>query len=786
MGVRRRPQHPWRARARRRVGLLAVTTAVVAFAAATAVLVLVIGPAAARDRSAAITDPATARAAVGVAVALDGLAVAVLGVLALVALVVVATRLDLVRSAEDALLTARGATRGQLARWGAAEGIVTAAVGSAVGTAVAVAVSLPTGPSTGSISSVVTATVCAAVLVGTIVPAAVVGRRRRSTTGIVGQVVAAGVLVAAAVFATWRLFTAGVPIDVVRRTVTVDVVAAAAPVVWIVAGASVVVLLGSVAARVVARSATGWRGLLPALTARRTARTWASSAPGVLVVSIVAATGVFVAGFAATVAEVDDDTARAVVGPDVRVRLDGDAVVGERSPLQRIRLHRPASGSITPVWTDTVGVGSVDVPIVATSAARAAALLPGTGADRLGPAHRSGVPLVPGRRSVSIDVRTTVATFDDVQRPDAVGSVRFAAWVVDDDGVPALVTLTSSADGTGAVAVGGAARLTGTLPSSGSGWRLLAVEPTLTFASRPADTDSTFTSSRLRVAVGATVDGAAGPVSGETTAVDLAPPARIVLGRSPGNGRLPVVLTSTLADRLGVRIGSHLDVTPASTGSPVASTVRAIVASVPGTGSRSAVVTDLSTLVATTIDGGAAPAGSAVPRVGERWITTSDPTSVVESLRTGLSRGSTVTSGAAVRSGPVVATAVAGLATTAALGALLVLLVLAIVGAEPDPARRVLRALGVPARRSAAARGLGSSLPAVLGVLGGTAAGILAVGTTVAPFAVAAVPAARGLVDAAPVAVTPAAFVAPVVLLVVTAVVATVVVVRGRRTEGDS
>ncbi|WP_144760011.1 hypothetical protein [Curtobacterium sp. 9128] len=798
MGDDHRTRHPWGARARRRTGALTLAGGVVAVTGAAVVLLLVLGPAAAVDRSGAVTDRTTARAAVAVAGALDGVAVAVLGVLTLVTLAVLAARLHRLRSDEDALFTARGATRWQLLRWDAVEGALVAGGGAALGVGVVwLVLAAATRTSAHGLATVAVAVLVAAVVSGAVVSA--VGssasgpRTAGSASGVtVGPVVAPAVLVAAAAFSTWRLFTAGVPVRADRTSATVDVVAAAAPVVWVLAGSAVVVLLGGVAARVVARRAERWAGLLPAVTARRTARRWASAAPTVLVVGVVVALGVFVAGFAATVGRVDDRTAEAVVGTDVRVRFDGDPAVGVGTGLPRVRVESPGAGRSAAVWTDTAGIGAVQAPVIGVDGRDAPAVFPGAAGNALratAGATRAGVPLRASDRRVTVDVRAATATVDEVPRPDASGTVRFAAWVVAADGVPALLPLTASGDPTATtrgsgVPTGGSARLAADLPTTDSGWRLLAVEPTLSFSSRPEDVDTAGTGPPLRVGVTVTVHGADGAVTGHADAVDLAPPPRVVLGHTPGSGRLPVVLTRTLADRLDVDTGAHLDLTPASTSTPVAAVVSAVVPEVPGSASRSAVATDLTALVATTIDGGTAGAGSAVPRVDERWITTTEPSAVADALRTGLPAGTTVTTGADVRSAPVIATAVSGLAVVAALGALFVTLVLAAAGAGADSARRVLRAAGVPARASAAARGAGLALPVVAGVVGGAVTGLFATATTVAPFAVAAVPAARGLVDATPVLTSGWAALAPVVVLACTAGVVGSVVARGRRPEG--
>lgn len=783
MGARAAAPHPWWARTRRRAGLLALAAAVVAVPSGAALLLVTVGPVAARAASGGLEGAPTV---VAVAVSLDGLAVALLAVLTGVTLVVIARRTAVLRAAEDALLVSRGATRWQLGRWGAAEGSIAGAVGVLVGTAVARTATTVTGTGAGPLGdALVPAGLIAVVgVLGSAAASALAVRRAPGDPGASGRVATAAVLVAAAAFSTWRLSSGPLPIGADGTRVRVDVVAAAAPVLWVVAGAAVVVLCGGLAARLAARAARTSRGFLPAYTVRRTARSWATTAPTVLTAAVVVATGVFVAGFAATVSAVDDGTARAVVGTDVRVRLDGDRQVDARSALPDLGLDDRRGVTETPVWTDTADLGTVEAQLVGVPGTRAAEVLPGAAGAavaRTRATGRAGVAVDPRASTISVLARTGPAELDGTARTDAVGSVGFAAWVVDRRGVPALVPL-SSGTGDGSVPVGATARLEGSLPAVGSGWRLLAVEPSLSFSSRPPETDQVGADA-LTVPVRVTVDGPDGVVSGTATAVDLAAPVRVVLGQRAGDDPVPVVLSRALADRLDVRTGSALDLTPSATSTPLRVTVAAVVPSVPGAAARSAVAVDLDRVVAASVDGGAAPDGSPVPRVDERWIVTPTPGTVAERLRERLGDTATVTTADTVRAGPVVGTAVAGLTATAALGVLLTALVVATGAAGADGSRRSLRAAGVPARASAVARGTALAAVTVLGVLGGTVVGLVAVAVTVAPLALSAVPTAGGLVEAVPVLTSSGTWVAPGALVLVAAVVSGAVVLRDRRRE---
>ncbi|MBF4582545.1 hypothetical protein ITJ54_07680 [Curtobacterium sp. VKM Ac-2865] len=751
------------------------------------------GPLAGADVSGTLAAT-LARIDVGIATAraLVRIGIAIAAVLGVVAVSVLFVLLRDARTREDALFTARGATRAQLVRWTCLEALVVAGAGAVVGAVVAVVLAgvLGHGATPPVWVGVLTPVVAVVVAVAT---AGVVAARRTSssvgTTGTWVAVVLTVAVVAAAAFATWRLFTVGVPVSRVRGQVETDPIAAVSPVVTVFASALVTVVLVGVVAALVARAVPRWRGFLPGLVVRRLARTWASTAPVVVLVAMAVAVGGLAAGLAATTSAVDDATASAVVGPAVRVSADGDDAVDDG-----VTVVAPTAGVTgrdtvsTPVLTDEVTAGDRRVPLVAMPAAAATDVLGRAGAAAfrdVAVPGRAGTALPAGARRVEVTVRAGQATLDGTPRPDARGAVRSALWVADQDGVAAELPLT--ADDGADVALGETARLHAVLPitagARGTTWRLLAVEPTLTFSSRPADVDAGITPSRLRVTVAVAVADVPA-AAGDRVLEDLGALTRIPLGAAASGKPLPVVVTTALAAELGLRPGSPLDLGAASTARTLHTRVAGVVERVPGSASTTAVAADLPALVDASVLGGPAVDGTAgaVPRVDETWIAGPDPTTLAAQAARNMTVSGSVSTRAAVSSTPVLTPAVGALAGVAAFGTLLALL--AFVGgvvSSADPQRSATsRALGVSPAAAGRARVAELVPPVVAATLGGLVGGGVTVATVAAPFAIAAVPGATGLVTADPVVVSAGTFLVPVVVLTGAGLLAAV---AGRRTR---
>jgi hypothetical protein len=244
------------------------------------------------------------------------------------------------------------------------------------------------------------------------------------------------------------------------------------------------------------------------------------------------------------------------------------------------------------------------------------------------------------------------------------------------------------------------------------------------------------------------------------------------------------VVTTALAAELGLRPGSPLDLDAASTARTLHTRVAGVVERVPGSASTTAVAADLPALVDASVLGGPAVDGTAgaVPRADETWIAGPDPTTLAAQAARHLTVSGSVSTRAAVSSTPVLTPAVGALAGVAAFGTLLALL--AFVGgvvSSADPQRSATsRALGVSPAAAGRARVAELVTPVVAATLGGLVGGGVTVATVAAPFAIAAVPGATGLVTADPVVVSAGTFLVPVVVLAGAGLLAAV---AGRRTR---
>ncbi|WP_146242624.1 FtsX-like permease family protein [Curtobacterium sp. MCPF17_047] len=731
---------------------------------------------------------AEVQASVRTETALVTVAMAVIAVVGTLTVILLVTLVARSREAEDRLLTARGASVGQRLRWAVLEGLGVGLLGAAAGTVLVVAaVLLGVGGSSVSGAVVDPARVLLVVLLVVLVAVlsnggAALRLGQRDGAGRAGWWTAAPAVLftAAAGFTVWRLGSASAPGRVTGDGFVLDPVASAAPVVVVLAGSAVSALAVLVASRVAARGVRRTRRLLPALTVRRLARGWSTVAPVVVIVVIAVSTGGFAAGFAATSARVERVTAMAVVGPEVRVVSDGDAVVSDDTPDQGI--DRPLDGAtaIGPVLTDTVRTGGSEIPFTALPRSVMPLAVPSLDARNAAALHHdvAGVPLPAGTTRVRVVVRSAVPTLNGVERVDARGSLRYSLWVGDSSGVVRSFTL-AGADGE-QMPTGTSTTLTATLPADHR-WRVLAVAPTLTFSVRPAEVDATVSPAtrpaRLRVALHARVLGVDDAV-GTADVEDLTAAPIVRLGAPAIAGRLPVVVTAATAASLGARVGTNLDLTLASTSAAVRARIAAVVPRVSGTSSQSGIVADLRTLTDASVLGGGAIQGApgTVPRVDETWIASSDlPATTASVLRALPVPGSVVTTASAYpgRIVDVARAVLVGVAVFAALSAALVIAAVSVVTGRSSPTV-VLRSLGVAPGAAARARATEVGGPVVVALALGFVSAVVVVALTAAPFAHGSVPTSLGLVDVGPTAAVRDVLLVPAAIAVVTAVAAIV------------
>ena len=196
--------------------------------------------------------------------------------------------------------------------------------------------------------------------------------------------------------------------------------------------------------------------------------------------------------------------------------------------------------------------------------------------------------------------------------------------------------------------------------------------------------------------------------------------ARSALARGSA-ARLPVAITTALAQWLGATPGTRFTITLRPEGARVPAQVAVILPTIAGIGAGPGILADRAAATAMA-DG--LPAN-------ELWITTTDPSSVSAEIRSRASTPVQIRTRAAVSAAPVTGTSSILLATGSAAAALLGLLgFLAAIAADRSrrtDERTALRALGLTATRQRSARFGEVTGIAVFGVLGGAAAGFAVV-----------------------------------------------------------
>ena len=186
-------------------------------------------------------------------------------------------------------------------------------------------------------------------------------------------------LVAAAV-ALWQLRAEGAP--VVAGDGELDVLLVAVPALGILAGAVLAGRLLPPTLDLLARAASARPGAIPALAARRLARTAEEHRPAAVLLVAALAIGTFAAAYAATWDDTQRERAALIAGSDLRVADDrrSDAYPA----LGRSRALAATTGveSVSPLAVESLQVGREPVPLIAVDAARTAVTPIGGAAER--------------------------------------------------------------------------------------------------------------------------------------------------------------------------------------------------------------------------------------------------------------------------------------------------------------------------------------------------------------------------------------------------------------------
>ena len=723
-----------------------------------------------------------------------------LTLLVLAALIAVARLLSTQRESETALLTARGATRWQLARLTAAEVIpllvITALLGGAAGVWLARVLGSSLGGGSGSgyggvsvraagtwLDAMAAAAVIAVLAIGTMLfpvlrqPAATASSARQTAISGATRAGADLALIALAVLAGWQLRRySAVTASANGGAPSIDPVLVLAPALALAGGTVLTLRLLPAGARAAERLAAMGRGLTGALAGWQFSRQPLRQGGAALLLVMAVATGALVLAQHASWSRSAADQAAFAVGSDVRVDLAAPLPVGtgtQVSGVPGVRSAMAVAATVQSLPAEVVAIDSAKARQVVRLRPDESALPASRLFAAIAPAAGTGGMLIQGRpRTVSLTATLSRAR---------LGTVTAMFTVTDADGasfqLPARAPL--PADGRPhvlSVSFGGTKaayplRLTQvTLSYTVPGQHLTApVKLTIggatasdwiaAVSSAEIAQDSTYPG-QIKFAAPQAIGWQAVPGGATLT---FAPGFGVAYAGStgdlvstPADGQLtltaagavpksvPAIVTRAFLNRNNTGLGA---IVPANVnGAPVPVRIAAVVSTFP-TVTGSAIIVDLPTIQAFLASNGAAP----LP-VTQWWLAT-DGAQVLPSLAKALPPGTAVTS--------MVALSAANLAdplSAAPQQALLALAVAAVllaitgfwVSIAADVSRRrtqnaLLAALGVT-RRSAAARlfleKLLLSVPAAaLGlVLGTVVAGLLVPAVTLTATAQTPVP----------------------------------------------
>ncbi|MGV9193868.1 FtsX-like permease family protein [Microbacterium sp. MC2] len=536
--------------------------------------------------------------------------VALLAALGWFAALQLARLLGMSRSAETRLLQARGLSPRRSAVLAGLDAVSATVGGVAVGT-VGAAVVLGAIWGRAGIAALVgtwpVVLITGVALVATITAGqlSAAGQRRSAATGRLARAASpalAVLLLAVAVVLVWQAATTpGTAWDTWAVTVTM----LAPPVAVGALAVAALVVFGPVAA-LAARGAAGARGLAAVYPARQVARRVPAYAVGVVLVVITMAGAVLAGAYGATWTAATEQSQRLTAGAPLRAELD---------PVTPAALQQASTvGSAIPAYTTAVVAGDVGAALVAVPADRLPQVLvelPELAATLT--ADLAHDPLW----AVLPDEATGVRLTGTVTGPaEAAAAATARAWVMDAAGTPASILLALTVDDRAFTA-------TGDLPEGEGPWTLTATEVARGNA-YPWDR-LIFTDLRL-VAVEGEAETELGLNAVPTASVH--PPAagaggvRSALVWSAAGvqpSRVPAVVTSAFANRLGVADGDELDLRVDGSGRTVAATVVDVLPALPGIGSGPGVFVSLPGLVEASTPLGQADTAPSPPLAGEVW-----------------------------------------------------------------------------------------------------------------------------------------------------------------------
>ncbi|TFD87129.1 hypothetical protein E3T61_14890 [Cryobacterium lactosi] len=672
-------------------------------------------------------------------------AIFIIGMLGIVALMQVSTVLVGSRREQTALLRARGLALGQHGVLVIAEGLLVTIPGSLIGlvaTGVLVAAvtgSDPSGPASGAVPFALGVSVAGVVVLAVTVLSEPAGPGRSPRRSLATFAVSFGIIGAAAVLAIWQLHAQGSPVRA-GGDGGADLVTATSPALALIAIAALgtmgfVVLAPLRAARAVRR------GSVVSLLAdsQLGSRATRYLVP-ILALAITIASAAFATGIATTWQNAQVQAQLIGTGPTVDIDLHSDATAPAATEPVNATRYAAIDGvrAAAAVVVSRVRLGSDSVPVVSIRPDAAETLLGDAGGE-FAAALRTTSP-----SSVQLELPATAtgvqASVSFGETPPAA-SFAVSIWASDADGSLARIPLAEPAGAAGPGSV-----YSGVLPAGTRPWRLVAVE-----AERSGPPDAAVPTLLVDRFAG-TADGAASPLDPSmAVSLDIAaalPRSRAVIG-SQGPAALPVVVTTALADRVGVSVGDPLAFGFGASGALLDAQVSAIVQSLPGSGSRLGIATDLAALNNATLQQGRSPV-----LAGNIWLDTDTPDTVSTTATTVATSTAVLSSHRTTTAAPILQPAMDAFWIAAAAAGLLALITFSAFIADDSRLRRtgipVLRALGLSSAQLTRARARELLFVLVFALIAGAVAGIGATLIAVAPFVAAAVPGSGGYLSVVP------------------------------------
>jgi hypothetical protein len=688
--------------------------------------------------------------------AVKPIALLMIAAIALVTLLELGRLLAEIREFELALLWSRGATAGELARTTAAETVIVSIVGAAFGAGLAAGVLtlLDGTDALAAIGSALWSIPLAVVAVAAITIAAQTFRATRRSaqhdaperSGRVQRIAGLGAVVLlslAAVVSVGQLRLYGSPVTPLAGGGTaVDPVTVVAPALALVS----LVLIGLLAfpriAPLAERTANRRLGADRILAARSVARRLTLVATPIVLVALACGQLVIAGGYAATWESAFTRTQELRAGASVTVT----SATGLPETQFDVIAGTDGVTAVAPVYSGELKTAG-DYASVIGVAPRAFADLAATADGSLDPtALAASVDIglsLPAVSAAEGDLIVTISTTGFVAPPGV------SVWLGDEFGQLRQIELRHAAGAPPTL------RYSAPVPAllgSGNAWHLTAVDIAASSSSGPSPRADVVAIERDGEAVelggpwtGYGFGDTFGPLGAATSDHGTSFPAGTAVARllpgteDPLADPIPVVISSTLAERIDAVPGTVLSLPLVARTAPVLTVITDVVVGIPGASDAAAVLVDSAVVSTLQLRSLAEP-----PPASVHWVGTADPRPMGDRLRQGLPGEVDVEVIELDPDREMLGSAVISLWVAAVGSALLALAALGAVAGAQLRGRRgevvVLRAIGMGSRQQGRIRRREFDLVTAFGAVVGVLAGLLAALATIAPLARSAVP----------------------------------------------